>query len=297
METIIEASELPLNADGSIYHLHLQPDQIAPNIILVGDPGRVPVVSKFFDRIDYKVQNRELLTHTGILNGTPVSVLSTGMGTDNIDIVINELDALVNIDLHKRVRKESPKKLNLIRLGTSGSFQEELKVNTFCAAEYGLGLDGLLNYYQIDETLYEKDMMEALDKHLHLPSAFARPYILKASDELLHKVAFDMQHGITATAPGFFAPQGRVVRLPLKFPGLNSLLESFDYQGHKVTNMEMETSALYGLGRGLGHRCLTVCVLVANRLTKEFSEDYKPHIERLIQTVLERLCTGEALPE
>lgn len=289
MEPIIEASEMPLNADGSIYHLHLQPEQLAHNIILVGDPGRVPTVSKYFDRIDYKVQNRELLTHTGRLNGKPVTALSTGMGTDNIDIVINELDALVNVNLKERRRKKEHTALNLIRIGTSGSFQAEYKINTFCASRYGLGLDGLLNYYGIPESLYEKEMMAAFDKHMQLPSRFAHPYIIKCSDELMQKVGFDMQQGITVTAPGFFAPQGRVIRLPLTFPQQNTLLENFEYKGEKVVNMEMETSALYGLGRGLGHNCLTVCVLVANRINKDFSEDYKPQVERLIQTVLERL--------
>ena len=289
MESIIEASEMPLNADGSIYHLHLQPEQLAHNIILVGDPGRVPTVSKYFDRIDYKVQNRELLTHTGRLNSKPVTALSTGMGTDNIDIVINELDALVNVNLKERRRKKEHTTLNLIRIGTSGSFQAEYKINTFCASRYGLGLDGLLNYYGIPESLYEKEMMEAFDKHMQLPSRFAHPYIIRCSDELMQKVGFDMQQGITVTAPGFFAPQGRVIRLPLTFPQQNTLLENFEYKGEKVVNMEMETSALYGLGRGLGHNCLTVCVLVANRINKDFSEDYKPHVERLIQTVLERL--------
>ena len=195
------------------------------------------------------------------------------------------------MDLKERRRKSGHTALNLIRIGTSGSFQAEYGINTFCAARYGLGLDGLLNYYGIPESLYEQDMMEAFDKHIRLPSRFARPYIIKCSDGLLQKVAFDMHQGITATAPGFFAPQGRVVRLPLTFPQQNALLESFEYKGEKVVNMEMETSALYGLGRGLGHNCLTVCVLIANRVTKDFSEDYKPHVERLIQTVLERITS------
>ncbi len=289
MEPFIEASELPLNNDGSIYHLHLHPGQLAPNVILVGDPGRVPVVSRLFDRIDCKVQNRELLTHTGTFNGQPVTVLSTGMGTDNIDIVLNELDALVNVDLQKRTRKEDFTSLNLIRIGTSGSFQADLKVNTFCAAQYGLGLDGLLNYYDLPENLFEKDMMEAFDAHMALPDCFARPYIVAGSQALIDKVAFDMTKGITATAPGFFGPQGRQVRLPLRFPRQNELLESFSCHGHRVCNMEMETSALYGLGRGLGHNCLTVCVLIANRCTKDFSQDYKPHVEELVRTVLDRI--------
>ncbi|MDE7072392.1 MAG: nucleoside phosphorylase [Bacteroidales bacterium] len=289
MEPIIEASEMPLNPDGSIYHLHLQPEQLAENIILVGDPGRVPTVSKFFDSIEHKVQNRELVTHTGKKNGKSVTALSTGMGTDNIDIVINELDALVNVNLKDRTRKTKHKSLNLIRLGTSGSFQPEYGVNSFCASEYGLGLDGLLNYYKVPDSIFEKEMMQAFEAHMQMPASFARPYIVKCAQELLDKVAFDMQKGITATAPGFFAPQGRVVRVPLTFPNQNDLLTSFRFQNHKISNMEMETSALYGLGRSLGHRCLTVCVLIANRCDKSFSKDYKPYVENLIETVLKRL--------
>lgn len=289
MEPIIEASEMPLNPDGSIYHLHLQPEQLAENIILVGDPGRVPTVSKFFDSIEHKVQNRELVTHTGKKNGKSVTALSTGMGTDNIDIVINELDALVNVNLKDRTRKTEHKSLNLIRLGTSGSFQPEYGVNSFCASEYGLGLDGLLNYYKVPDSIFEKEMMQAFEAHMQMPASFARPYIVKCAQELLDKVAFDMQKGITATAPGFFAPQGRVVRVPLTFPNQNDLLTSFRFQNHKISNMEMETSALYGLGRSLGHRCLTVCVLIANRCDKSFSKDYKPYVENLIETVLNRL--------
>lgn len=289
MPSLIEASEMPLNSDGSIYHLHLHPEQLAPNILLVGDPGRVPAVSRFFDHIDFKVQNRELVTHTGTLNGTPVTALSTGMGTDNIDIVLTELDALVNVDLKRRVRKEEHTSLNLIRLGTSGSFQPEYKTDTFCAAQYGLGLDGLMNYYNVPDSVFEKDMMQAFDAHMELPENFAHPYIVGCSQSLMDKVAFDMQKSITATAPGFFGPQGRVVRLPLRFPQQNERLESFRYGEYKVCNMEMETSALYGLGKSLGHRCLTVCVLIANRCTKDFSKDYKPRVEELIRIVTERL--------
>ncbi|MEG2667048.1 MAG: nucleoside phosphorylase, partial [Bacteroidales bacterium] len=262
----------------SIYHLHLQPEQLAPNIILVGDPGRVPTVSRYFDRIDYKVQNRELFTHTGMLNGKRITVLSTGMGTDNIDIVINELDALVNIDLKRREPKDEHTSLNLVRIGTSGSLQSDYEVNRFCAGLYGLGLDGLLNYYQIDPTLLEKDMMQAFMKHMNFPACFAKPYIVKCSSDLMNKLAFDMLQGITATAPGFFAPQGRELRLPLVFPEQNDRMAGFSYENHRVSNLEMETSALYGLGRGLGHNTLTICVLVANRVNKNFSEDYKPHV-------------------
>ncbi len=282
----IPASEMPLNNDGSIYHLHLQPEQLAPNIILVGDPGRVPLVSGFFDSIEHKVQNRELVTHTGMLNGKRITAMSSGMGTDNIDIVLN---ALANVDLKTRTPKAERQSLNIIRVGTSGSFQPDYEVDTFCASEYGLGLDGLLNYYSVPDQMFEHDMERALDAHLKLPMGFAKPYVVRCSATLLNKVAFDMQKGITATAPGFFAPQGRELRLPLAYPQQNDLLQSFAFKGNKVTNMEMETSALYGLGRALGHRCLTVCVLVANRCTRKFSEDYHPHMERLVETVVNRL--------
>lgn len=289
MNRIIEASEMPLNADGSIYHLHLHPEQLAPNIILVGDPGRVPAVSQYFDTVEHRVQNREIVTHTGTYKGKPVTALSTGMGTDNIDIIVNELDALVNVDLKKRCPKDTHTSLSLIRIGTSGSFQPEYAVNTFCASQYGLGLDGLLNYYRVPDDLLETEMMQAFDRHAGLLSDFAHPYIVKCSEALMEKIGFDMQKGITATAPGFFAPQGRYVRIPLRFAQQNDLLESFRFNENKISNMEMETSALYGLGRALGHQCLTVCVLIANRCTKDFSEDYKPHVARLIQTVLDRI--------
>lgn len=289
MPRFIEPSEMPLNADGSIYHLHLHPEQLAPNVILVGDPGRVPSVSQFFETIECKVQNREIVTHTGTYKGKAVTAMSTGMGTDNIDIIVNELDALVNVDLKNRCPKETHTSLNLVRIGTSGSFQPEYKINTFCASQFGLGLDGLINYYGIPENLLEKDMMQAFDRHMNQPAELAHPYIIACSNQLMEKIGFDMHQGITATAPGFFAPQGRCVRLPLKFPQQNDLLESFCYHGHKISNMEMETSALYGLGRALGHNPLTVCVLIANRCTKDFSQDYKPYVNQLIETVLDRI--------
>lgn len=288
MSKIIESSEMPLNPDGSIYHLHLQPEQIADKVILVGDPGRVSTVSRLFDRIDFKVQNRELYTHTGMLNGKRISVLSTGMGTDNIDIVVNELDALVNVDLARREPKDKKTSLQLIRLGTSGSLRADYPVNRFCAATHGLGFDGLLNYYAVNENIFDKAMEKALLEHLQMPASLARPYIVPCTQSLMDKMGYDMLQGITATASGFFGPQGRVVRLPLTFPEQNDRLETFEYNGYKVSNLEMETSALYGLGQSLGHETLTICVLVANRITKDFSENYKPHVEKLIETVLTR---------
>lgn len=282
-------SELILNPDGSIYHLKLHPENIADTIIVVGDPKRVPTVSKFFDRIEFQCENRELVTHTGVFNNKRITALSTGMGPDNIDIVLNELDALVSIDLEKRVLKEKPGKLNIIRLGTSGALQGNIPVDHFVASTHGLGIDGVLNFYKVPEGLFDNDIAEAFAAQTDWPQVLARPYVVKGSDMLLHKIAHDFIQGITATAPGFFGPQGRELRLPLAFPELNEKMEAFRYKDHVISNFEMETSALYGLGRMMGHEMLTVCLIIANRVSKQFSKDYKPHMERLIQTVLERV--------
>lgn len=282
-------SELILNPDGSIYHLKLKPENIAEDIIVVGDPKRVPTVSKYFDTIDFKCENRELVTHTGTFNHKRVTALSTGMGPDNIDIVINELDALVSIDLEHRVLKETPGKLNIIRLGTSGALQGDIPVDSYVASTHGLGIDGVLNFYDIPKGLFDEDIANAFIQQTGWSPRLARPYVAKGSEKLLQKVAKDFIHGITATAPGFFGPQGRELRLPLAFPELNEKIEAFHYKDHFISNFEMETSALYGLGRLMGHEMLTVCVIIANRVSKQFSKDYKPHMEKLIQTVLERI--------
>ncbi|HOY31863.1 MAG TPA: nucleoside phosphorylase [Bacteroidales bacterium] len=291
MKRVYEESELILSAGNKIYHLNLHPDDIADTIIVVGDPGRVPAVSKHFDRIDLKVQNREIVTHTGYLNNTRISVLSTGMGPDNIDIVLNELDALANIDLEKRSAKPTQRKLNIIRLGTSGAMQEDIPVDTFVASSYGLGIDGVMNFYKKTSEIAENEMVEEFIRQTQWPGFLARPYIVKASDVLLEKVAFDMMQGITATAPGFFGPQGRELRGELAFPELNDRLSRFSYHSDRITNFEMETSALYGLGKIFGHETLTICVIIANRIAKQFSKDYKPLMEKLIITVLERLTS------
>lgn len=284
----IAPSELPLNADGSVYHLRLQPEQLADRIILVGDPGRVPEVSRHFDEVEFKVQNRELLTHTGRLNGRRISVISTGMGTDNIDIVLTELDALANVDLRERVAKPTHKSLELIRIGTSGSLRHDYPLGGFCAATHGLGLDGLLNYYAADESVFDRGLERAIRAHVGWPERLAAPYVVPCSEELMQRIAYDMYQGITATAPGFFGPQGRVVRLSNTVAMQNDRLASFDDGRHKIANLEMETAALYGLGRSLGHKTLTVCLLIANRADKTFSEDYHPRMKALIETVLQR---------
>lgn len=285
----ISSSELPLTKDGAVYHLNLQPEQIAGTCLLVGDPGRVSVISAFFDRIDHKVENREMITHTGIYKGKPLSVISTGMGTDNIDIVVNELDALVNIDLKTRLPKTTTTSLNLIRIGTCGSFQADININKMCASTHALGLDGLLNYYKTTYTAQEEEILNAFIAHTNYPENLAKPYLVSASPILLEVLAKDMQKGITATASGFYAPQGRKIRIPLQYPSQNELFTSFSYQNHRITNMEMESSALYGLGRALNHHCLTICLVVANRITKEFNENYPPILEKEIEKLLNSL--------
>ncbi len=285
----IKESELVLNPDGSVYHLKLKPEHVAPNVIVVGDQGRVEVISQHFEKIEHKIQNREFLTHTGYYRGERITVLSTGIGTDNIDIVINELDAAVNIDLEKRVQKEKHRALNIVRLGTSGALQEDIPVDTFVASAYGLGFDGLLHFYRHDEALTETAMEDAFMRHTSWGERLARPYIVGGSDELLQRVAADLKRGITATAHGFFGPQGRELRIPLAFPGLNDKMATFGFEGQRITNFEMETSALYALGRILGHNTLTVCNIIANRARREYSKDYQASVKKMISYVLDKL--------
>ncbi len=284
-------SELIVTSQGRIYHLDVGPDDIAENVILVGDQHRVPIVSKYFDRIDVVRQAREFVTHTGELNGKRISAVSTGIGTDNIDIVINELDAVVNLDLHERVDKAKHTSLNLIRLGTSGALQADIEVDSMVASAFGLGFDGVLNFYQFDEVnVLEKDLSKAFIDYTNWNQKLPYPYIVKGSDFLMQKLAFDLKSGITATANGFYGPQGRQLRIPLAYPELNQQIESFRHQGNRITNFEMETSALYGLGKILGHNTLTVCTIIANRVAKTFSKDYKSAVENMVRTVLERIC-------
>ena len=290
----IEASELVLNPDNSVYHLKLHPEQLAKNIIVVGDPGRVALISSFFDSIEHKVENREIVTHTGVLNGQSITVLSTGMGTDNIDIVLNELDALVNIDLINRTIKPIKTSLNIVRIGTSGALQKDIPVNSIVVSEFGLGLDGLMNYYVFDQTEEEKQLLIQFCKQTNYSTTFAQPYFVKASSFLFDLLKEDAISGITATASGFYGPQGRVLRLSLKEDKLNEKLNQFSYNNHKIVNFEMETSALYGLSRALGHNACTICVVVANRFSKEFSKDYKPAMNQLIQKVLLKLTQNRS---
>jgi len=285
----IEESELIINPDGSIYHLHITPDQLADDIIVVGDPGRVEEISKFFDNIEHKVSNREFVTHTGTYKGKRLTVLATGIGTDNIDIVMNELDALVNIDLKTRQVKPEHHSLNIVRLGTSGALQEFIPVDSFVFSSYGLGLDGLLNFYKDRDSVIDKEMTDEFYKFAKWNKDLTKPYIVKASESLEEKISAGMYKGITATAPGFYGPQGRVLRLELQNPDMNSSLESFKYNNQSITNFEMETSALYGLGKMLGHQTATVCAIIANRYNKTYSEDYKETVKKLIKILIDRL--------
>jgi uridine phosphorylase len=284
----LKASELILNDDGSIFHLHLLPHQIGEIIILVGDQSRVEMVSKYFDTVEHRVQNREFVTHTGTLNGKKISALSTGIGTDNIDIVLNELDALVNIDLEKRAIKTTHKALQLVRLGTSGALQADIDVDSFVLSEYGLGMDGLLNFY-VQNDKFNQELKNEFIKQIEWPVHFNHPYIVRASADLLKKLSPNTKQGITGTACGFYGPQGRVLRLPTQIDNLNERLTAFSYNGLRITNFEMETSALYGLSALLGHHAATVCTIIANRIKKEFSTNYKVAVEKMVTQVLEQL--------
>ena len=284
----IKDSELPLQPSGAVYHLNLFPDEIADNIIVVGDPNRVTKVSSHFDHIDVKRENREIFTHTGSYKGKNISVLSTGMGTDNIDIVLNELDALANIDLETREIKETGRSFNIVRIGTCGALQPDIPVNSFIASEAGFGFDGLLHFYDY-KNISDEALVESFVAQTGWNERLPYPYCVDGDSGLMKKIGYDMIHGITASAGGFYGPQGRELRGKLKYPELNGKIEQFNYQGKRITNLEMETSALYGLSRMLGHKALTVCVAIANRVTKDFSKDYKPYVEKLIQTVLDRI--------
>jgi uridine phosphorylase len=282
----LSQTDLILNADGSAYHLHIRDEHIADNVIVVGDQSRVEQISKHFDKLEFKMQNREFVTHTGLVGSRRITVLSTGIGTDNIDIAINELDAAVNIDPVSRQVREQKRKLNIIRIGTSGALQPDIPVGSFVISEYGLGFDGLIHYYDYNFDALESKLSEEIAEHLQLNEQHSSPYICKGSEMLISKLGKGMIQGITATASGFYGPQGRKLRLVPKDPGIEDKLSSFSYQHHRVTNFEMETSALYGLGNMLGHDCCTCCVIIANRIRKEFSKDYHNDVDRLIQSVL-----------
>ena len=285
---MISDTELILNDDKKIYHLNLSKDQIADDIILVGDPGRVALISNKFDSIEHKVSNREFVTHTGQLNGKRISAISTGIGTDNIDIVINELDALVNIDFKTRTINSDKKSLNLIRLGTSGALQKDIAVDSFLASSFGLGFDNLAHFYADDKMLNQEMSVQYL-KHANWPKNLSEPYFVKASEELRNQFS-DLKQGITATAPGFYGPQGRKLRIAPSISDLHDKIGSFNFENHQITNFEMETSALYFLGQSLGHNTLTICAIIGNRITQDYSKDYKKTVEEMVDLVLKRIC-------
>ena len=285
---IIADTELILTPEKNIYHLNLSKEEIADDILLVGDPDRVKLISSKFDKIEHKIQNREFVTHTGTLNGKRISAISTGIGTDNIDIVINELDALVNINFDTRTVNPTKKSLNLTRLGTSGALQSNIEVDTFLASSYGLGFDNLAHFYS-ERKVIEKEMSKSYAKHTNWPKELSTPYIVKASESLF-SLFTDLTNGITATAPGFYGPQGRTLRLSPSIADLHEKMGSFIFKNHQVTNFEMETSALYYLGQTLGHNTLTICAIIGNRLNKQYSKNYKRTVEKMIDVVLKRIC-------
>lgn len=289
---MIHPSELIMNPDGSIYHLALKPEHIANKIIIAGDPNRIAIISAKFDSIECKIENREFVTHTGTYKGERITALATGIGTDNIDIVINELDALVNIDLEKKVVKDDLTRFQIVRIGTCGSLQESVPADEVVVSSHAIGLDGLMNFYNFEMDTEEADLFDAFRTQTNWREDFNCPYLVKGSDDLVERIGKGFHKGITITANGFYAPQGRRLRLLPKHINVNEDLRKFDYKGSKIINYEMETSALYGLSKLMGHQACTVCVVVANRYANSFSTNYKPVMNRLIDQVLERLTTG-----
>jgi uridine phosphorylase len=283
-------SELILNADGSVFHLHLLPGQVAETVLLVGDPGRVDLIATYLSDVEFRVANREFVTVTGQYKGKRISVVGTGIGTDNIDIVLNELDALVNIDLQTRTEKPVKTVLNLIRIGTCGGMQPDLIPGTFLISEKSIGFDGLLNFYAGRDQVCDLAFENEFRNQMHWNDAFGHPYVISASKELIDRIGKDdIKRGVTISANGFYGPQGRELRIPLAKPDMNSLLQQFAWNGYRITNYEMESSAVAGLSALLGHRAMTVCVVIANRLAKEVTPNYHQAMEVLIETVLERL--------
>lgn len=285
-----EESELILNQDGSVFHLHVKPEQLAHKVILVGDPGRVSLVASHFTDIEMEVQSREFHSITGKYQGKRITVASTGIGCDNIDVVVNELDALVNIDFATRTEKAEKTSLEIVRIGTCGGLQEYTPVGTFIVSEKSIGFDGLLNFYAGRNEVCNLALEDAFTKHMHWNPQLCAPYVIEADEELTNRIGGDdMVHGITIACGGFYGPQGRQLRIPLADPDQNAKVESFEYEGMHITNFEMESSALAGLSKLLGHKATTCCMVIANRLIKEANTGYKSTIDNLIKEVLERI--------
>lgn len=285
------ASELIINGDGSVFHLHLKPEHLADKVILVGDPGRVALVASHLNNIECEVESREFRTVTGQYEGKRITVVSTGIGCDNIDIVMNELDALANIDFNTRLEKEQTRSLEIVRIGTCGGLQLNTPEGTFVCSEYSVGFDGLLNFYAGRNAVCDLQMERALINHLGWTGNMCQPYpyVIKADETLVERIAEGMVRGITVACGGFFGPQGRQLRIPLADPNQNEKIESFEYNGLHITNFEMESSALAGLARLMGHHATTVCMVIANRRAGRADTAYKNHIDDLIKLVLERL--------
>ena len=286
MQKPIGASELIINPRGAVYHLDLRPEELADTIITVGDPDRVAHVSQYFDHIEHRSAHREFITHTGFIGSKRISVMSTGIGPDNIDIALNEVDALVNIDFETRCINDNKKSVSVIRLGTCGSLQGEVGVDQLVAGTHGLGVDNLLHFYQPNNNPEELAILAAFEQHTNIQAHHIKPYISSASAGLLKHFTEGYNHGITVTCPGFYGPQGRILRLPLKMPNLVDQMTSFRFGNHHIANFEMETSAIYGLCNLLGHQCLSINVIVANRVKKEFSKDGAKAIDHMIQKSL-----------
>ncbi|MBS1685760.1 MAG: nucleoside phosphorylase [Bacteroidetes bacterium] len=292
MSNVIPESELIINPDGSVYHLHLRPDQVGDTIITVGDPGRVKEVTKHFDSIEHTIQYREFLTQTGMMGLKRLTVISTGIGTDNIDIVFNELDALVNIDLQTRTVKKEIKSLEIIRLGTSGAVSESVELDSLLLSECAIGIEGLMTYYDQRASIQETLLAEAFRNHVHVAMPAIVPYAAFADESLLERFDSMGSRGMTLTAPGFYAPQGRHLRVGSKADELLALIRSFRHLNYRVTNLEMETSGIYGLGKHLGHRCLSINAIVAQRANNKFSKDAGKVVDRMISEALEIIVSS-----
>lgn len=286
----IAESELIINDRGAVYHLDLRPEELGDTVVTVGDPDRVAEVSKYFDRVEVKRQHREFISHTGLVGKKRITVLSSGIGPDNIDIVMNELDALVNIDFVSREIKKELKSLNIVRLGTSGSLQADIPVDSFVASTHGLGVDNLLNFYRLDHNDEEQQLLHSFITHTQIHSQTGHPYISSCAASLIKHFVTDFHQGITVTCPGFYGPQGRVLRLGIRNPNLINRLTDFRFGQHRISNFEMETSAIYGLGKLLGHNCLALNAIVANRVKQEFSKDGKAAVENLIKKFIEQFA-------
>ncbi|GBU06991.1 purine nucleoside phosphorylase [Bacteroidales bacterium] len=286
---IIPADQLPINADGSVFHLHLKPSQLATKIVMMGDPGRVPVVASFFDNIEFDLQNREFRSITGTYRGKRITALSHGIGCDNIDIVLNELDALVNIDLKNRTLKSDTCKLTIVRIGSSGGLQPSCPIGSFVVSKVSMGIDGLLYFYANSADFEDRNMQDQFILHTDWNTSLAKPYFVHSDKDLCQQIGFDMQQGITCSASGFYGPQGRHLRLALADPEQNEKLESFVFDGLQFLNYEMEGAALAGLAAMMGHSATTVCLIIANRHSNDMNTDYKDSLNDLIIKVLDRI--------